>query len=41
MTGIEAFAFIILPLIIAAIGAAIAFFYGRGGDKHPPLHPGE
>ncbi|MDB5525990.1 MAG: hypothetical protein JWM58_3753 [Rhizobium sp.] len=41
MSDASFFFLFILPLIIAAIGAAIAFFYGRGGDKHPPLHPGE
>lgn len=39
MTGLELFAFVILPLGIAAGGAALAFFYGRGGKHH--MHPGE
>jgi len=38
MTGIEIFAFIALPLLIAAGGAAVAYFYDSG-DHH--LHPGE
>lgn len=38
MTGIEVFAFIVLPLIIAAGGAAVAYFY-RPDTHH--LHPGE
>lgn len=40
MSGIEVFAFIILPLSIAAAGAGIAYFYGRGHEDHKP-HPGE
>ncbi len=40
MTGIQLFAFVILPLAIAAGGASLAYFYGRRDDKHH-LHPGE
>ena len=40
MNGMELFAFVILPLSIGAIGLAIGFLYGRGGDKDRP-HPGE
>ena len=40
MTGIELFAFVILPLSLAAGGAAIAYFYGRY-NKNRNLHPGE
>jgi hypothetical protein len=38
MTGIEIFAFIVLPLLIAAGGAALAYSYG---SKNHHLHPGE
>lgn len=38
MTGIEIFAFVALPLLIAAGGAAVAYFY-RDGNNH--MHPGE
>jgi hypothetical protein len=40
MSGIELFAFIILPLSIAAAGLAIGYFYSRGG-KDGQTHPGE
>jgi len=40
MTGIEIFAFIALPLLIAAGGIAVAYFYDSG-SKHRQLHPGE
>jgi hypothetical protein len=39
MTGIEIFAFIALPLLIAAGGVAVAYFYDSGRPRH--LHPGE
>lgn len=38
MTGIEVFAFIVLPLVIAAGGVAVAYFYRPGNHR---LHPGE
>jgi hypothetical protein len=41
MTDIQIFAFLILPLSIAAMGAAIGYFYVRAGEKHDRLHPGE
>lgn len=40
MSGIELFAFIILPLMVAVGGLAIGYFYGRG-DKDSRPHPGE
>ena len=40
MNGMELFAFIILPLSVAASGLAIGYFYGRGGKDDRP-HPGE
>jgi hypothetical protein len=40
MNGMELFAFVILPLSIAAIGYAIGYFYTRGG-KDERTHPGE
>ncbi|MGB3830897.1 MAG: hypothetical protein WA975_03425 [Mesorhizobium sp.] len=40
MTGIQIFAFVALPLLIAAGGVAIAYFY-RNGDHNHHLHPGE
>lgn len=39
MTGIEIFAFIALPLLVAAGGAAVAYFYASGDKRR--LHPGE
>lgn len=39
MTGIEVFAFIVLPLLIAAGGAIAAYLYGSKANHH--LHPGE
>jgi hypothetical protein len=39
MTGIEIFAFIALPLLIAAGGAAVAYFYVASNKPH--IRPGE
>jgi hypothetical protein len=39
MTGLQIFAFIVLPLTIAAAGAAVAYFYGSNDRSR--LHPGE
>ena len=39
MTSIELLAFVVLPLLIAAGGAAVAYFYRAGSDHR--LHPGE
>lgn len=39
MTGLEIFAFIILPLTIAAVGGTIGYIYGYKGNDH--IHPGE
>jgi hypothetical protein len=41
MTDIQIFAFVILPLSLAAIGAAISYLYVRAGDKDEQTHPGE
>lgn len=40
MSGIELFAFVILPLSIAVAGLAIGYFYSCGGKGDRP-HPGE
>lgn len=40
MSFMEWYAFVILPLSIGAIGLAIGYFYGRGGDDES-RHPGE
>jgi hypothetical protein len=40
MTSIQLFAFVVLPLSLAAAGALIAYFYGRS-DKNGRMHPGE
>jgi hypothetical protein len=33
--------FYILPLLLAAFGLAVGYFYGRGGDSDRRTHPGE
>ncbi|HWU65051.1 MAG TPA: hypothetical protein VN112_23775 [Ensifer sp.] len=40
MTGIQLFAFVVLPLSLAAAGVLIAYFYGRS-EKNRRMHPGE
>ena len=40
MTGLQAFAFVILPLAIGAAGAIVAAIYG-GRDRNHRFHAGE
>lgn len=41
MTGIEIFAFVILPLVVAVGGATVAYLYGSSASTGKHLHPGE
>lgn len=41
MNDVQIFAYVILPLTIAALGALVGLLYGRGGPKEPGRQPGE
>ena len=42
MTGIQIFAFLVLPAFIAVVGGGIAFFVGRRENGNSPIgRPGE
>ncbi len=41
VTAIQIFAFVILPLIVVAVGYAIMKVTGRGSPRRHRLHPGE
>ncbi len=41
MTGIQIYAFIVLPLSIAAVGSAYAYFFVKSEERKRKLPPAE